>query len=149
MSEFARAHRHYHAALIRTVVVGEVSRRQYDMHAVCRDALGAAKEALRPGRAIGAVFDAYARVADAAGHRDNRLNACGYGLGATFSPSWMDWPMFYADNPTIAEENMVFFLHPLLMDSARGLAMAVGETVRVTASGCQRLSQASLDLVVN
>jgi Xaa-Pro dipeptidase len=149
MLEFAGAYRHYHAALMRTIVVGQASPRQRDMHAVCRDALAAAKEALAPGRPIGAVFAAFARIADAAGHRDNRLNACGYSLGATFSPSWMDWPMFYADNPVIAEEDMVFFLHPLLMDSANGLAMAVGETVRVTASGCERLSRASLDLVVN
>ncbi len=108
-----------------------------------------AEEALKPGRPIGEVFDACTRTFDQAGHRDNRLNACGYAMGATFSPSWMDWPMFYTGNPVIAEEDMVFFLHPLLMDSANGLAMAVGETVRVTDNGCERLSQASLDLVVN
>ncbi len=43
----------------------------------------------------------------------------------------------------------VFFLHPLVLDSERGLAMAVGETVRVTGTGCERLSRAALDLVVN
>ena len=149
MLEFAGVHRHYHAALMRTVIVGRASRRQRDMHAVCRDALAAAEEALKPGRPIGEVFDACARTFDRAGHRDNRLNACGYAMGATFSPSWMDWPMFFTGNPVIAEEDMVFFLHPLLMDSANGLAMAVGETVRVTDTGCERLSQASLDLVVN
>ncbi len=149
MLEFAGVHRHYHAALMRTVIVGRASRRQRDMHAVCRDALAAAEEALKPGRPIGEVFDACTRTFDRAGHRDNRLNACGYAMGATFSPSWMDWPMFYTGNPVIAEEDMVFFLHPLLMDSANGLAMAVGETVRVTDTGCERLSQASLDLVVN
>ena len=149
MIEFAGVHRHYHAALMRTIIVGRASRRQRDMHAVCRDALAAAEEALKPGRPIGEVFDACTRTFDRAGHRDNRLNACGYAMGATFSPSWMDWPMFYTGNPVIAEEDMVFFLHPLLMDSANGLAMAVGETVRVTDTGCERLSQASLELVVN
>jgi Xaa-Pro dipeptidase len=149
MLEFAGVHRHYHAALMRTVIVGRASRRQRDMHAVCRDALAAAEEALKPGRPIGEVFDACTRTFDQAGHRDNRLNACGYAMGATFSPSWMDWPMFHTGNPVIAEEDMVFFLHPLLMDSANGLAMAVGETVRVTDTGCERLSQASLELVVN
>ena len=61
----------------------------------------------------------------------------------------MDWPMFYADNPVIAEPNMVFFMHPMILDSDRGLAIALGETVRVTETGCERLSTASLDLVVN
>ncbi len=149
MVEFAAAYRHYHAALMRTILTGEATERQRDMHKVCVEALTAGEEALKPGRPIGEVFDAYARIVDAAGHREHRLNACGYAMGATFSPNWMDWPMFYAGNPVIAEPNMVFFLHPLILDSGRGLAMAAGETVRVTAAGCERLSRAALDLVVN
>ena len=30
----------------------------------------------------------------------HRLNACGYSLGARFTPTWMDWPMFYRGNRT-------------------------------------------------
>ena len=75
------------------------------------------------------------------------MNACGYGLGAVFAPVWMDSPMFYTGNPVLAEPGMVFFLHMILMDSERGLAMAPGESVVVTDTGNERLSTASLDLV--
>ena len=120
------------------------------MHKTCCEALLACQAALKPGRPVGGeVFDAHARVFDDGGYGAHRLNACGYSLGTTFSPNWMDWPMFYADNPVIAEPDMVFFMHPMILDSERGLAMAVGETVRVTETGCERLSTASLDLVVN
>ena len=149
MIEFAGAYRHYHAALMRTVLTGRASDAQRDLHSACRDALAACQEALRPGRPVSEVFDAHVRVFDDAGYGAHRLNACGYSLGATFSPNWMDWPMFYADNPVIAEPDMVFFMHPMILDSERGLAMAVGETVRVTETGCERLSRADLDLVVN
>ena len=149
MIEFAGAYRHYHAALMRTVLTGRASDAQRELHAICRDALAACQEALRPGRPVSEVFDAHVRVFDDAGYGAHRLNACGYSLGATFSPNWMDWPMFYADNPVIAEPDMVFFMHPMILDSERGLAMAVGETVRVTETGCERLSRATLDLVVN
>ena len=149
MIEFAGVYRHYHAALMRTVLTGSASELQRDMHKACVEALAAAKEALRPGRAVGEVFDAHARVFDAAGYRDQRLNACGYSMGTTFSPNWMDWPMFYTGNPVIAAPDMVFFLHMLLLDSERGLGMAVGESVRVSEEGCERLSRAALDLVVN
>jgi Xaa-Pro dipeptidase len=149
MIEFAGAYRHYHAALMRTILTGRAEPRQADMHKACVDALAASTEALRPGRPIGDVFDAHARVFDTAGFEDHRLNACGYSMGTTFSPSWMDWPMFYAGNPVIAEPDMVFFLHMIVMDSDHGLAMAVGETVRVSATGCERLSSAPLDLVIN
>ena len=149
MIEFAGAYRHYHAALMRTVLTGRASDAQRDLHKACCDALLACQEALKPGRPVGEVFDAHVRVFDDAGYGAHRLNACGYSLGATFSPNWMDWPMFYADNPVIAEPDMVFFMHPMILDSERGLAMAVGETVRVTETGCERLSRADLDLVVN
>ena len=149
MIEFAGVYRHYHAALMRTVLTGSASEPQRDMHKACVEALAAAKEALRPGRPVGEVFDAHARIFDAAGYRDQRLNACGYSMGTTFSPNWMDWPMFYTGNPVIAAPDMVFFLHMLLLDSERGLGMAVGESVRVSEEGCERLSRAALDLVVN
>ncbi|MEE2980543.1 MAG: Xaa-Pro peptidase family protein [Pseudomonadota bacterium] len=149
MIEFAGAYRHYHAALMRTVLTGRAGAAHRDMHKACHDALLACQEALKPGRPVGEVFDAHARVFDDAGYGDHRLNACGYSLGTTFAPNWMDWPMFYAGNPVIAEPNMVFFMHPMILDSGRGLAIALGETVRVTEAGCERLSAATLDLVVN
>jgi Xaa-Pro dipeptidase len=62
--EFAGAYRHYHACLMRTIPIGEPLPGQREMHKVSVEALDACKEALRPGRAIGEVFDAYARVYD-------------------------------------------------------------------------------------
>lgn len=61
--------------------------------------------------------------------KENRLNACGYGLGAAFSPTWMDWPMLYHGNPTEAEIGMVFFPQAILMDSESEHAMSLGHTV--------------------
>ena len=60
----------------------------------------------------------------------------------------MDWPMFYHANPVIAEENMVFFLHMILMDSDTHHAMFFGHTVVVTETSCEVLSRRSLDLIV-
>jgi Xaa-Pro dipeptidase len=146
--EFAGVYRHYHAALMRTIPVGRATPRHREMHKVATDAMAACLDALRPGREIGAVFDAYARVADAAGMRAHRLNATGYSLGTTFPPNWMDWPMFYHGNPVIAEPGMVFFLHMILMDSDSVTAMCPGQTVLVTANGAEVLSQRPLDLHV-
>jgi Xaa-Pro dipeptidase len=146
--EWAAAYRHYHAAMMRTIPIGQATEFHKKMHAVTIDAMKACREALRPGRPIGEVFDAYAQVCDAAGMRDHRLNATGYSLGTTFAPNWMDWPMFYHGNPVIAEENMVFFLHMILMDSDTNHAMCFGHTVVVTETGCEALSKRSLELIV-
>jgi Xaa-Pro dipeptidase len=147
--EFAGVWRHYHACLMRTVLIGEADAAQRAMHAACVEALAACEAALRPGRPLGEVFAAHARVLDGRGYRAHRLNACGYSLGAVYPPSWMDWPMFHAGNPVPAAPDMVFFLHMILMDSESGKAMTLGHTVRVTETGVERLSGAGLELVVN
>ncbi|MGA8260113.1 MAG: Xaa-Pro peptidase family protein [Arenicellales bacterium] len=145
--EWAGAYRHYHAAMMRTVLVGEVTSEHRNMHAAATEAMEACEAVLRPGEPIGKVFDTHARVADDHGLREHRMNACGYSLGATFTPTWMDWPMLYSGNPVIVEPNMVFFLHMIFMNSDTGRAMTLGHTVRVTDTGCERMSRSSLDLL--
>jgi Xaa-Pro dipeptidase len=146
--EFAGVYRHYHSALMRTIAIGEPPARQVEMHKVSVDALEACKAALKPGRPIGEVFDAHARVLDDAGYRAHRMNATGYSLGTTYAPNWMDWPMFYHGNPERAVPGMVFFIHIIIFDSERNLAMTNGQTVLVTESGCEALSRMPTDLVV-
>lgn len=145
--EWAAAYRHYHAAMMRTIPIGQATPRHVEMHRVNIDAMQACMEALRPGRPIGEVFDAYATTCDRAGFEEHRLNATGYGMGTTFAPNWMDWPMFYHDNPVEAQPNMVFFLHMILMDSVMNQAMCFGQSVLVTETGCKSLSNRPLDLI--
>ena len=147
--EFAAAYRHYHAALMRTVLTGRADPRQQAMHAACVDALAACQACCRPGATFGDVFDAHARVLDAAGFGEHRLQACGYSLGATFGATWMDYPMLYAGSPATIEPGMVIFMHMILLDTEAGLAMSLGETVAVGPDKAERLSAADWDLVVN
>ena len=102
-------------------------------------ALVVAKEMARPG-----VFAAYADTLTRRGIT-GFANACGYCLGTTFSPNWMDWPMFYRDNPVVVEPGMVFFMHMTTRDHDRGIGAAPGETVVVTENGCKRLSREVLE----
>ena len=146
--EFAAAWRHYHAALMRTIVVGRPDPRVLAMHAACREALLAAEAALRPGNPLADAFDAHARVMEAHGLGAAKLNACGYSLGTTFAPNWMDWPMAYAGQRYAVRPGNVFFLHMILFDEARGLAMTLARTSLVTGAGPEPLSAASLDPIL-
>ena len=149
--EFAGVYRHYHACLMRTIVIGRVPERQRRLHGVAVEALEAAKAAIRPGAPLGLAFDAHAAVIDRAGFAETRMNACGYSLGATFAPNWMDWAagsMLFHGNPTEAAPGMVLFIHIILFDSAHGLAMTTGQTVVVTETGCRPVTRAGLDLAL-
>jgi Xaa-Pro dipeptidase len=146
--EFAGVDRHYHAAIMRTHIVGRPRPLHRAYHAAAREALEACAAELRPGRTAGDVFAAHARILDGHGLSQHRLNACGYALGAKFTPSWMDAPMFYDGNPFEIAPSQVYFLHMILMDSDSRTAMCLGRTYLVGAAGAEPLNAAGLDLVV-
>ena len=145
--EWAGTFKHYHSAMFRTILIGKVNPKQIKMHEACVEALLNCEKKLLPGNKIGEVFDIHANTFDKLGFSKARMNACGYSLGATFSPNWMDWPMLYTGNPYIIKPGNIFFMHMILMDSENQLAMNLGETYLVTEDGNQRLGQQKIDLV--
>ena len=146
--EWAGAYRHYHSAMFRTIPIGKANQKHFKMHEACVEALTNCENKLKPGNKIGEVFDIHAKTFDDHGFKNARMNACGYSLGATFSPNWMDWPMLYTGNTYVIQSGNVFFMHMILMDSESNLAMNLGETYLVTENGNERLGKQKLDLVV-
>tara|TARA_B110000967_G_scaffold135924_1_gene138769 strand:+ start:211 stop:1356 length:1146 start_codon:yes stop_codon:yes gene_type:complete len=145
--EWSGAYARYHAAMMRTVIVGEPSDSHKRMHAACAEALQACEAAIQPGKPMGDVFVAHAKVFDKHGFSHARLKACGYGMGAIYNPIWVDFPMFYEGNPLLMQANQVFFLHMILMDSDSGDAMTLGHSVLVKPDGIERLSRHGLGLI--
>ena len=139
--EWSGVYARYHAAMMRTVVVGKPNASQTHMFNAAKEAIEACEDAIRPGDPMGNVFDAHAKVFDARGLGHARLQACGYGMGAVYNPIWVDFPMFYEGNPLPMQAGQVFFLHMILMDSDAGLAMTLGHSVLVTGTGVERLSR--------
>jgi Xaa-Pro dipeptidase len=146
--EWAGVFHHYHAAMMRTVLTGKVSKRHQELFEAARAALLAVEKAMTPGNTFGDVFDAHARTLEAHNLTKHRLNACGYSLGARFTPSWMDMPMFYQGNPEPIAPNMTLFAHMIIMDSETETAMTLGRTYLTTESQPKPLSRHDLDLIV-
>jgi len=146
--EWAGTYKHYHSAMFRTVPIGKINDKQKKMYKACVEALKACENKLKPGYKVGEVFDVHAEVFDKLGYKKSRMNACGYSLGTTFAPNWMDWPMLYTNNPYAIRPGNIFFIHMILMDSESQLAMNLGETYLVTEKGNERLGKKKLDLVI-
>jgi len=146
--EWAGVSAHYHAAMMRTIVIGKPSPRHLELYEASKAALAEVQAAMVVGNPISDMFDAHARVLDAAGLVRHRLNACGYSLGAAFGPSWMDKPMIHAGNKTLVEKNMVLFMHMIIADSETNTAMTLGHTCLATEKGPERLSRHEIDLIV-
>ena len=146
--EFAGVYRHYHSALMRTIPIGKAQKEHLELYEICLEALYACENKLKIGNTAGDVFKEHRLVVDKSKYKSARLNACGYSLGSTFAPNWMDWPMLYENNPVIIKKNHVFFMHMILMHSETQTAMNLGETYIVSDTGYERLGKLTLDLVV-
>ena len=147
--ELAGTYRRYNCCIERTIVIGEPSRAQSEQHAVVREALEGVLDAFVPGEPLGRVDEVHRRILDAAGYAEQRYAACGYSLGATYRPSWMDVPpMIYSGNPLEMRPGMVFFPHVMLGDKSTGIAVGLGNTVVVTDTGADSLSELPFDLMV-
>jgi Xaa-Pro dipeptidase len=147
--EMGDAWRHYHVADMFTVLTGpNVDPRHLRMHAACADALDRVQETLRAGRTLGDVFEAHRATLAARGYEHALLKACGYTMGATFPPTWMEQPMIYRDNPLVLEQNMVFFTHMILSDHKTGLIMSLGETSIITDGAPEVITHVPRDPIV-
>ncbi|MDO5896376.1 M24 family metallopeptidase [Agrobacterium sp. Azo12] len=145
--EWAGVSAHYHAAMMRTVVIGTPDFRQKELYNASHENIIAIEEVLRPGKTFGDVFDTHARIMDERGLTRHRLNACGYSLGARFSPSWMEHQMFHAGNTQEILPDMTLFVHMIIMDSDSGIAMTLGQTYLTTTDAPVSLSRHTLALI--
>jgi Xaa-Pro dipeptidase len=141
MVELGASYCRYHVCIEHTVAIGPVDPRQRDMVKVAAAALDEIVEAARPGRELGTLDDIHRRVLDEAGFATERFAACGYALGCTFRPTWMDVPpMIYSGNALVMQPGMVFFVHIMIPDTRTGLAAGVGQTFVITQGAAERLS---------
>ncbi len=131
--ELGLGYRHYHAASMCVALTGSmINPMHLKMHRACVVAIDEVQRILRPGTSLGDVYETYRQVAADFGIENTVLTACGYTMGATWPPTWMEQPMIYPGNEIVLEENMTFFTHMILNDHETGLLMAVGEQAIIT-----------------
>lgn len=138
----------YHAALFRTVTTGDVPARIPDMYAVCREALEAVIDFIKPGVTCAAVHQVAQDIIDKAGHTAGYRKRTGYSLGISFAPDWGEGNILslYKGVDVPLEAGMVFHVPITLRDYAR-FTVAVSETVVVTERGSRVLSRLPRDLI--
>ena len=145
--EPAAAYRHYHACMMYNIVTGDLDPRHQAMHESCVDALESCQALLRPGNTVGELYAAHVNAFERGGYATASLAACGYSVGISYPPTWMDWPMIWAENPQVLEPGMVFFMHMILLDDSTGLSMCLGETAIVTQGDCERVNHMPRDVI--
>lgn len=140
----------YHAPVGRLVHIGEAQQGSQRTSRICIEAQLAAAGAIRPGVTADSVYQAWKRCIDKAGLDHYHRHHCGYLVGIGFPPSWSGSGVprgLRKGSDMPVEEGMVFHLMSWLMRTGQGDAF-LSDTVVVTASGCEFLTNAPRDLIV-
>jgi Xaa-Pro dipeptidase len=132
----------YAGALMRTVFVeGNGAKQIQEMYDVSRRALEAHLKFIRPGRTPGQVWEQWAKTLAEANYPDTYRRA-GYSIGINYPPDWGEGYIigFQRGENRPLEPNMTFHVPSLVKHF--GLAnVGCSETIRVTSSGCEVLTE--------
>jgi len=146
--EWSGVYRHYHAPMMRTVLIGQPSPRHLALYAAAREAIETLQQALRPGAVFADLFALYTQIMERHDLTRHRLHGCGYSIGARFAPTWMEDQHFEAESNYLVAPNMAFFAHAMLFDSETSAAMTLGASYLVLEDETQALSRHCLDMIV-
>ena len=138
----------YHALMSRSAIVGQPT----DEHKAAEEALisilETAIDTIRPGISAGEVDQICRDRVKRKGLQRYFKSRTAYGIGIGFPPNWAEGHIYSIrpDDKTILMENMTFHIIPTVFHEEFG--MAISDSVRVTQSGCEALTNYPRELVI-
>lgn len=133
--------RRYHAAMMRSVYVGEPSQELLAAVEVVQKATDAMLEAVKPNISAGELDSVARDITSASPYVSQQAWMAGYSIGIGFPPDWGEGHILRIapNQPRLLQENMTFHLIPWVqMPGEGGISFSV--TVRVTENGCEVLT---------
>jgi Xaa-Pro dipeptidase len=130
----------YHAMLSRPVIAGKPKPEHIDASDALQEVLETAISCIRPGIASSEVDQACREALSRKGLEQYFRHRSAYGIGIGFPPNWSEGHIYSIrpDDPMILQPNMTFHVIPTLFLDSFG--MCFSESVRVTETGCETLT---------
>ena len=137
----------YHAMMSRSAVVGKATDAQKETAAALIEILETAVATVRPGVTAGEVDHACRQKVEARGLGAFFKSRTAYGIGIGFPPNWAEGHLYSirSDDPMVLQKNMTFHVIPTMFRD--GFGMAISDSIRVTETGCEVLTNYPRDLV--
>lgn len=143
--EIAGCYKRYHSPLARTVNIGQPSEKRQALSDVVVEGLNACLDMIKPGIACEEIEETWRKTIQKYGFiKDSRL---GYPVGLSYPPDWGEHTAsFRKGDKTILLPNMTFHLLPGMW--LEEIGFVTSETLRVTESGCETLSNVPRELFI-
>ena len=132
----------YHSDITRTLHVGPASSEEWEVYEAVREAQERAVQAVRPGVRAGDVDAAARTCLEAAGLGEYFIHRTGHGLGLELHEP----PYLLGGSEQELQPGMVFSVEPGAYKPG-AFGVRIEDIVVVTETGCERLNNASRELV--
>jgi len=141
MLEISGCMSRYHAPLMRTGFVGQPNQKVRDAEKVVLEAFEAVRDAIKPGVPAGTVDKIGRDIISKSDFGGKQASRTAYSVGISLPPDWGEGYIFsiQAYEERVLQKNMTFHLLPWVQVSGKG-GISISETIRVTADGCELLT---------
>jgi Xaa-Pro dipeptidase len=138
----------YHTMMSRSAVVGKPTDEQKATAEALIEILETAIATIKPGISAGEVDLACRSKVEKRGLGKYFKSRTAYGIGIGFPPNWAEGHIYSIrpDDPMLLQPNMTFHIIPTMF--RKGYGMAISDSVCVTESGCEVLTNYPRDLVI-
>ena len=148
--EIGGCYRRYHTAMMRTVLLGELTPSMEKAQERMKTALRELSAALRPGITVSDADGIVRHIISDNDVGGRLVTRAGYSIGIAFPPSW-DEGYILSLNPgdfTVLEEGMTFHVIPWMWGVDGDKTVGISDTFRITDDGCESFFTLDKDFVV-
>ena len=148
--EVGGCYRRYHTAMMRTVVLGELSDSMYKAQERMKMALRAVHETVQPGMTVSDVDNLVRNIITNNDVGARLVTRSGYSIGIAFPPSWDEGYIcsLKQGESAILREGMTFHIIPWMWGVDGDKTCGISDTIYVTADGCKSFFTMDRDFTV-
>ncbi len=148
--EVGGCYRRYHTAMMRTVVLGELTDSMYEAQERMKLALKHLKDAIRPGMTVSDADNLVRNIITENDVGAHLITRSGYSIGIAFPPSWDEGYIvsLKQGDSTVLEEGMTFHIIPWMWGVDGDKTVGISDTLYVTDRGCKSFFTLDEDFVV-
>ncbi|WP_341326902.1 ectoine hydrolase [Methylotuvimicrobium sp. KM2] len=148
--EVGGCYRRYHTAMMRTVVLGDMTDTFYKAQQKMKFALQRLKEIMRPGLTVSDADNLVRAIITDNDIGGRLITRSGYSIGIAFPPSWDEGYIISLKQgiSTVLEEGMTFHIIPWMWGVEGDKTMGISDTLYVTENGCESFFTLDQDFVV-
>ena len=148
--EVGGCYRRYHTAMMRTVVLGELSDSMHHAQERMKHALHAVHEKVQPGMTVSDADNLVRNIISENDVGARLITRSGYSIGIAFPPSWDEGYIvsLKQGESTVLQPGMTFHIIPWMWGVDGDKTCGISDTIYITDTGCESFFTMNRDFTV-